>query len=102
GTGYSSLSYLNRFPYLSSLKIDRSFVQTVIGGRQDGIISAIIALGQTLGMSVVGEGVETPDQLDRLRRLGCDQAQGYHFAYPMPPDEVTALLSATQAGDHGG
>ncbi len=88
GTGYSCLSYLHRFP-VSTLKIDRSFVSR-IGARDDRaeIVHTIVAMAQSLDMSVTAEGVETLAQLERVRTLGCEQAQGYHFASPM--DAVTA------------
>ena len=83
GTGYSSLSYLRRFP-VSALKIDRSFVNGLGTSSEDtAIVRAIITLAQTLGLKVVAEGVETRAQLDQLRELGCEYAQGFLFARPM-------------------
>lgn len=92
GTGYSSLAYLQQFP-VSILKIDRSFVDR-IGTDQDGtpIVSATIGLAQTLGLTIVAEGVEKVEQLRVLRNLGCDLAQGYYFARPLPPGEVAGWL----------
>ncbi|MBH9553552.1 putative bifunctional diguanylate cyclase/phosphodiesterase [Inhella gelatinilytica] len=88
GTGYSSLSYLTSLP-LSELKIDRSFVRDLgVSPQGAAVVTAIIALARSLGLSVVAEGVETPRQLDVLRRLGCRVMQGYLFAKPMPGDEV--------------
>ena len=84
GTGYSSLTYLKRFP-VEAIKIDRSFVSGL--GLEDDdttIVEAVIRLGHSLGLSVVAEGVETPLQLNRLRDLGCDTAQGYLFGRPRP------------------
>ena len=97
GTGYSSLSYLRRFP-VSNLKIDRSFVQKLGIDREDTeIVRAIITLSQTLGLSVTAEGVETDSQLQQLRDLGCDVAQGYLFSQPLPEDAVAALLESGDA-----
>jgi diguanylate cyclase (GGDEF)-like protein len=97
GTGYSSLSYLKRLP-IDILKIDRSFVQDVVadsGGA--AIIRAIIALGHSLNLVVVAEGVETPHQLAFLKDNGCDEIQGYHFSRPVWPAELRNLLLAGNA-----
>jgi diguanylate cyclase (GGDEF)-like protein/PAS domain S-box-containing protein len=91
GTGYSSLGYLRRFP-LDVLKLDRSFVSELgADAAADAIIAAVIAMSRALGMTVIAEGVETAAQHEILRRLGCDQAQGYHFARPLPPAELVDL-----------
>ncbi|SHG69387.1 bifunctional diguanylate cyclase/phosphodiesterase [Massilia sp. CF038] len=95
GTGYSSMSYLKRFP-IDQLKIDRSFVHDVPGDGE-AIATAIIAMAHSLGMTVVAEGVETLEQLEFLRRAGCDIMQGYYFARPMPAAQLTDLLRT-----HGG
>lgn len=90
GTGYSSLNYLHRLP-ADTLKIDRTFVgQMQDDFRNHQVVSTIITLGQQLGMAVVAEGVETSEQLQRLRNLGCQYAQGYLFARPMPAAEAEA------------
>jgi CheY-like chemotaxis protein len=92
GTGYSSLSYLKRFP-LDELKIDKSFVDGLGKNAEDtAIVAAVVAMAHALDLCVVAEGVETEDQLQRLRTLGCDQAQGYHLAYPGPGEALTRLL----------
>jgi diguanylate cyclase (GGDEF)-like protein/PAS domain S-box-containing protein len=91
GTGYSSLSYLHRFP-LDSLKIDRSFVSHMM--EDDEIVRAIITLGRNLGLKVIAEGVETIEQLNKLKYLGCEYAQGYYFSVPVNAQEATDLLAA--------
>jgi EAL domain-containing protein (putative c-di-GMP-specific phosphodiesterase class I) len=88
GTGHSSLNNLKRFP-VRELKIDRGFVDGIGSCEHDfAIAKAIITLGQSLGMQVVGEGVETPEQAEILLREGCRIAQGYYFAKPLPPAEL--------------
>ena len=83
GTGYSSLSYLRRFP-IDELKIDRSFIADIHTNPDDAAIAgAIVAMGRSLGLSVVGEGVEKKEQIDKLTELGCNQVQGYFYARPM-------------------
>lgn len=84
GTGYSSLTYLKRFP-LHRLKIDRSFIASMPeDGADAAIVAAIVQMGHALSMEVVAEGVERPEQLQRLRALGCDHYQGFLYARPMP------------------
>ena len=96
GTGYSSLSYLNSFP-IDTLKIDRSFVaQTDEDGSSVELIETIVALSRILGMTAVAEGVETPEQLELVRRLGSQYAQGFYFAVPLDIAEAEKLLSAGQ------
>ncbi|MGH2787638.1 MAG: putative bifunctional diguanylate cyclase/phosphodiesterase [Actinomycetota bacterium] len=93
GAGYSSLSYLKRFQ-VDALKIDRSFVGNLIDNDQDvAIVSAVTALAGTLGQRVVAEGVETIDQLRKLRALGCSAGQGYYFSRPVPAAEAEALFT---------
>jgi hypothetical protein len=92
GTGYSSLSYLSGLP-IDCLKIDRSFVvQTTDGGRGAAIAQAIISLGHSLRLRVLAEGVETPEQLEFLRRHGCNEYQGYLFSRPCTVDAASGLL----------
>lgn len=95
GTGYSSLSYLQQFR-VRQLKVDRFFVDGLDRSADEGqaIVSAIIALAHSLQMEVVAEGVETQSQLDKLKRLACDQIQGYLLGRPVPPDEFLAVLQA--------
>ncbi|MFT5961624.1 MAG: diguanylate cyclase (GGDEF)-like protein/PAS domain S-box-containing protein [Burkholderiaceae bacterium] len=92
GTGYSSLNYLVRFP-IDKLKIDRSFVQNIHSSAANlAVTRAIIGLGHTLGLAVVAEGVELASDVQALLEAGCDEFQGYHFARPMPPLQLTAWL----------
>jgi diguanylate cyclase (GGDEF)-like protein len=92
GTGYASLTHLRRLP-LSFVKIDRSFIQRLLTDREDErIVAAVVDLAGNLGLRSVAEGVETTDQLRRLQELGCDEAQGYLFARPLPPNEVLAVI----------
>lgn len=84
GTGYSSLARLKSYP-IDELKIDRSFVDDITEQGQDrAIAQTIIAMSKTLGFSVVAEGVETQEQLETLRELGCDIVQGYLISEPIP------------------
>ena len=96
GTGYSSLAYLRRLP-LDTIKIDRSFVIGLGTDEADlPIVQAVISLAHGLGVDVVAEGIETAEQLQRLRELACDRGQGFFFARPLPPDRLRALLEASR------
>ncbi|MDY6939047.1 MAG: EAL domain-containing protein [Cyanobacteriota bacterium] len=92
GTGYSSLSYLHRFPF-NTLKIDRSFISQQFSGKSQ-IVEAIIVLAHNLGMNAIAEGVETSKHRERLRELGCEQAQGYLFSPPLDVNAATELFES--------
>jgi diguanylate cyclase (GGDEF)-like protein len=101
GTGYSSMSYLRRFP-IDKLKIDRSFVKDLGTRPDDGsIVQAIISLAHSLRLKVVAEGVETPQQLQFLQALKCDQYQGFHFSAPLPAAQFAELVRTWQRPEDG-
>ena len=92
GTGYSSLSYLKKFD-IDYLKIDRSFVTGLTPESEDmAICEAIIVMAHKLGIKVIAEGIETPQQRDLLINAGCDYAQGFLFSRPVPAKEMEALF----------
>ena len=95
GTGYSSLAYLRRFP-LDELKIDRSFLMEA-NADSVAIVSAIIALGHSLRLSVVAEGVEHERQLEFLRSRNCDEYQGYYFSKPLPTEGFEVVMRTGRA-----
>ncbi len=98
GTGYSSLAYIKQLP-MTELKIDRAFVSGMEADhRNAAIVRSTIELGHSLGLVVVAEGVETEHELAELHRFGCDIAQGYHFARPMPVTELEAWLKQGNQG----
>jgi EAL domain-containing protein (putative c-di-GMP-specific phosphodiesterase class I) len=93
GTGYSSLSYLQNLP-VDLLKIDRSFLDNVEVVSRAAVIQAITSLAHSLGLRVVAEGIETESQLDAIRRIGVDLAQGYLFGKPMSVEDARRYLEA--------
>jgi diguanylate cyclase (GGDEF)-like protein len=96
GTGYSSLSYLRRFP-LDALKIDQSFIRQITTIPDETVIvSAIISMGQSLNLRIIAEGVETEDQLDFLKAHKCDEAQGFYFSRPVPPQQIASFLESRE------
>jgi EAL domain-containing protein (putative c-di-GMP-specific phosphodiesterase class I) len=97
GTGYSSLSYLHRFP-IDTLKIDRSFVRTMLEDEKNvEIVRSIVTLAHELGMKVIAEGVETTEHLAKLRELGCERAQGHFFCKAVPPDSPNLFATDSLA-----
>lgn len=97
GTGYSSLSQVKNFP-VDTLKVDRSFIRNIPENLEDkAITEAIIAMGKTLSLTVVAEGVETKEQMDFLQQHACDEMQGYYFSKPIVPDQFADLLSKDPA-----
>ena len=98
GTGYSSLATLQRFP-LDTIKIDRSLIRDFSAARDDtGLADAIIAMGKSLALTVVAQGVETREQAEFLRKHACDELQGFYFKKPLPADESTQLLLTQASG----
>jgi EAL domain-containing protein (putative c-di-GMP-specific phosphodiesterase class I) len=98
GTGYSSLQYLRQFP-ADIIKVAKPFVDGVVarGSDEYRIADAIVRLGETFNLRALAEGIELPEQREMLRELRCELGQGYHFAKPVPPDEIEALLRAQGA-----
>ena len=100
GTGYSSLSYLRRFP-IDTLKIDKSFIHNInrdVGNSE--IVKAIIALGQSLNLNVIAEGVETPEELALLKSWGCEFAQGFYLSKPLAAEQIYTLLYSGSGVKH--
>lgn len=94
GTGYSSLSYLHHLP-IDTLKIDREFISGMVGDSKDfDIVKTIITLAHSLGLDVVAEGIETQEQLNRLRELGCEYGQGFFFSKPLDVEAAGELLAS--------
>jgi EAL domain-containing protein (putative c-di-GMP-specific phosphodiesterase class I) len=99
GTGYSSMTYLRELP-VDVLKIDRTFVARATDhGYDSTVIEAVLAIARTLELSVVAEGIETGEQLDYVRSRGCDAAQGFLMARPMPVEDAERVIFATTAPD---
>ena len=93
GTGYSSLSYLNSFP-ANLLKIDKSFIDVMNQAESNKkYVASIISIGHVLGLEVISEGVESEDQLETLKEIGCDYIQGFIWGRPMPPEEAAKLIA---------
>ena len=98
GTGFSSLSYLRRLP-IDIVKVDQGFIADIGQASTDGaIVAAVTHLAHVLGLAVVAEGVETQDQRDEITAIGCDFAQGYSFARPMPAADIGTWLASSQQG----
>jgi EAL domain-containing protein (putative c-di-GMP-specific phosphodiesterase class I) len=92
GTGYSSLSYLHRFP-LDTLKIDRSFVMSMLKSKESmTVVRTITRLARDLGLTCVSEGIENPHEITTLKNFGCDYGQGFLFAKPVPAAEAEELI----------
>ncbi|MCI5124339.1 MAG: EAL domain-containing protein, partial [Candidatus Electrothrix sp. AR5] len=92
GTGYSSLAYLKNFP-VNTLKIDQAFITDIVHDSNDEtIVASVLSMAESLNLKVVAEGVETKGQLELLRKMGCEEVQGYYFSKPLPPEGVAALL----------
>ncbi len=99
GTGYSSLSYLKRFP-VDVLKIDRAFIKDMVENQEDAsLVNAILAMGKSLGLRLVAEGVETDQQRNLLQKYGCDYLQGYLFGEPMPEEIFQSWISGQDQVD---
>jgi EAL domain-containing protein (putative c-di-GMP-specific phosphodiesterase class I) len=96
GTGYSSLAYLQKFPF-NKIKIDRSFVNELDRPESMAIIRAVTGLGSSLGMKTTAEGVETEEQLKKLKQEGCTEVQGYLFSRPVPAAQAALLLQSLKA-----
>jgi EAL domain-containing protein (putative c-di-GMP-specific phosphodiesterase class I) len=93
GTGYSSLSYLKNFP-IDTLKIDKSFVDEIVTDSKDAAIArTIVQLAENLGLRTIAEGVETEEQVNMLRLMGCDEFQGFYFSKPMSVADIEAQFA---------
>ncbi|MEV3902175.1 GGDEF domain-containing protein [Mycobacterium sp. NPDC050551] len=98
GSGYSSIAYLTRYPVFECFKIDKSYIQDLPAARPSAIVAAVVMLARAFDLTVVGEGVETVQQLEILRACGCDLAQGFLLGKPMTADQATAELSRAAKG----
>ena len=97
GTGYSSLSYLKKLP-VDTLKIDKSFIQELENCDDRQLTNAIISMGKIMNLNIIAEGVETKEQLEVLKKIGCDEVQGYYFSKPKPIKEFEKWLKAYKPG----
>jgi EAL domain-containing protein (putative c-di-GMP-specific phosphodiesterase class I) len=98
GTGYSALSYLHQFPF-DILKIDRSFVSKINDeATSDALVRTIVAMGYSLGLSTVAEGIENLGQLAELRRVGCNSGQGFLFSQAAPAEVIGRFLATLRVG----
>ncbi|MNI62347.1 Oxygen sensor protein DosP [compost metagenome] len=97
GTGYSSLSYLKQLP-ITTLKIDKSFIDSIDTPNNMSLASSIVTIGHDMGLNVTAEGVETQEQLAFLERTSCDKVQGYFISRPIPENEVAGWISGRPAG----
>ena len=95
GTGFSSLAYLREFEF-DTLKIDKTFIDELANARDYGLVASIVSMGRILGMRVVAEGVETAEQVQQLRQIGCDFIQGYFYSKPLPADEFYRFVSSDE------
>ena len=101
GTGYSSISYLRRLP-INTVKVDQSLIREIATDHQQvTFVGAILRLIESVGLRSIVEGIETVDQLDQLRRLGCLYGQGHYFSKPVPAAEMTRLLTVQQLASRG-
>jgi EAL domain-containing protein (putative c-di-GMP-specific phosphodiesterase class I) len=92
GTGYCSLTWLQQIP-VDAVKLDQTFTKRLgEHPRSTAILESVLRLGAALGLGTVAEGVETPAQLEQLRHLGCDAAQGFYIGRPMPPSDLATML----------
>ena len=99
GTGYSSLNMITQVP-IDALKLDMKFIRTAFADRKDTrLLVAVIGLAKSLGLPTVAEGVETEEQVDALREMGCDIVQGYFFSRPLPPKDFEAFVTEREKGD---
>ena len=97
GTGYASISYLLRFPF-DKIKIDRSFIQGLDRmAEANAVVHALIGLGRSIGMRASAEGVETPAQIEHLRKEGCEEVQGFYYGHPVLAQEIGAILDNSHA-----
>jgi len=100
GTGFSSLSYLRNFEF-DVLKVDKTFIDELANTRDYGLVASIVSMGRILGMRVVAEGVETSEQVKRLRQIGCDYVQGFYFSKPLPADAFHQFILDRSLRDVG-